>query len=198
MTSGAGDKFIFKQSDMISEEENVRISKLLSLVLRHKPETLGIVLDDNGWTDVEILITKINTTGHALDIDKLKYVVATNSKKRFALNDTFDKIRANQGHSIEVDLGYIAKRPPAILFHGTAEKFLSKILTAGLLKMDRHHVHLSADVETAHKVGQRHGKPVILEVHAEKMFEENFKFYQSDNGVWLTDHVPTGFLRQKV
>jgi len=181
---------------MISERENTRISKFLSLVLRHKPETIGIVLDDNGWTDVEVLLKEINKTDISIDIDILKHVVETNLKKRFAFNETFSKIRANQGHSIEIELGYTAKRPPTILYHGTAERFVAKIQETGLLKMDRHHVHLSADVETAQKVGQRHGKPIVFEILAEQMFSDKFEFYVSDNGVWLTDQVPVKFLRR--
>jgi putative RNA 2'-phosphotransferase len=183
---------------MISEEENTRISKFLSLVLRHKPDTIGITLDNNGWTDVEILINEVNKTDISIDIDIdiLKHVVETNAKKRFAFNETFDKIRANQGHSVEIELGYRAQQPPTILYHGTAERFVAQIQEIGLLKMDRHHVHLSADVETAKKVGQRHGKPFVFEILAGQMFSASFEFYLSDNGVWLTDHVPINFLRR--
>lgn len=180
---------------MISEKENTRISKFLSLVLRHKPETIGIELDENGWTDVSVLLGKLHQNDFSIDLEILKHVVATNSKSRFAFNDRFDKIRANQGHSVEIQLGYMAQRPPAILYHGTGEKSVEAIRKSGLLKMERHHVHLSADRETAIKVGQRHGKPFVFEVLAERMFLEQFEFYLSDNGVWLTDHVPAIFLR---
>ncbi len=181
---------------MISEKENTRLSKFLSLVLRHKPETIGIELDDNGWTDVKMLIDKINKTDISISIDILKHIVETNSKKRFAFNATFDKIRANQGHSVEIELGYVPQRPPAILYHGTGERSVSQIQKTGLLKMERHHVHLSADIETAIKVGQRHGKPFVFEILAEQMFLDKFSFYLSANGVWLTDNVPINFLRQ--
>lgn len=180
---------------MIDEKENTRISKFLSLVLRHSPETIGIQLDENGWTDVATLIDRINANGISINIDILKYVVDTNSKKRFAFNEKFDKVRANQGHSVEVDLGYTPKQPPAILYHGTGERSVSKILLAGLQKMERHHVHLSADMETALKVGQRHGKPVLFEILAAQMYEAKFAFYLSDNGVWLTEHVPVRFIK---
>lgn len=181
---------------MISEEENTRISKLLSLVLRHKPEAIGITLDENGWTNVDVLLNKINDSGIFINADILSHVVETNAKKRFAFNNTLDKIRANQGHSIEVELGYTAKQPPTILYHGTADRFVPQIQQTGLLKMNRQHVHLSADIETAQRVGQRHGKPMVLEILAEQMFSDKFEFYMSDNGVWLTDHVPVKFLRK--
>jgi putative RNA 2'-phosphotransferase len=179
---------------MISEKETTRISKFLSLVLRHKPETIGIELDENGWTDVSMMIDKINQTDLNIDFEILKYVVDTNPKKRFAFNATFDKIRANQGHSVDVELGYVSLQPPAVLYHGTSIKTLDVILKNGLQKMNRHHVHLSADVETAIKVGQRHGKPFIFAVRADEMFQKKYDFYRSENGVWLTDHVPAAFL----
>lgn len=181
---------------MITEKENIRISKFLSLVLRHKPEEIGIDLDSNGWTDVKALIEKTNQSGISLNFDILKHIVDTNPKRRFAFNETLDKIRANQGHSVEVELGYIAKQPPSILYHGTAEKNVASILQQGLRKGERHHVHLSADVDTAIKVGQRHGKPVVFEVKAEQMFDDKHEFYLSDNGVWLTEHVPAKYLRK--
>lgn len=178
---------------MPDEKQITRISKTLSLVLRHKPEKIGITLDENGWTDTATLLRKLN-----LDMDTLKHVVDTNAKKRFAFNETFDKIRANQGHSVEVELGYVCQKPPAVLYHGTAEKNITSILASGIHKRDRHHVHLSADRETAAKVGQRHGKPHIFGVLAQEMHENNFEFFVSDNGVWLTEHVPAKYLKQAV
>lgn len=180
---------------MINEKETARISKFLSLVLRHQPETIGIELDGGGWTDVSVLIDRMNQASVSLNRDILKHVVDTNPKKRFAFNETFDKIRANQGHSIEVELGYQAQQPPRILYHGTSEKSVTMILQRGLQKMDRHHVHLSADMETAIKVGQRHGKPCVFEILSGQMYQNSFEFYRSENGVWLTDHVPVNFLR---
>lgn len=174
----------------------MNISKFLSLVLRHQPETIGIQLDNNGWTDVNELIEKANNYGVKFDRETLSHIVATNSKKRFAFNDTLDKIRASQGHSVEIELGYTNQKPPEILFHGTAEKFVQSILDTGLEKRNRQHVHLSSDLETAIKVGQRHGKPFVFNVLAEQMYNDNFQFYISDNGVWLTDNVPTKYLKR--
>lgn len=176
---------------MITEKENTQISKLLSLVLRHQPEKLGIILDENGWTDVAILLRKL--TIEKTDLD---HVVATNSKNRFAFNDDQTKIRANQGHSVKVELGYQAEKPPKTLYHGTGIGSVKAILQRGLSKQKRHHVHLSSDIETALKVGQRHGKPTVLEVNAEQMSKNNFEFYRSANGVWLTDHVPVEYIQE--
>ena len=177
-------------------KNEINISKFLSLVLRHQPETIAITLDQNGWADVNDLIEKANNYGIKFDRETLNHIVATNPKKRFAFNDTLDKIRASQGHSVEIELGYTNQKPPEILFHGTAEKFVQSILDTGLEKGNRQQVHLSADVETAIKVGQRHGKPFVFKVVAEKMYNDNFEFFISDNGIWLTDNVPTKYLKQ--
>ena len=181
---------------MINEKELTKISKLLSLVLRHRPEAIKILLDENGWTDVTILIDKMNKHNQPITLEILKHVVDTNAKKRFTFNDVGDKIRANQGHSVEVELGYESEKPPTILFHGTGIKSVAAIKATGLNKRDRHHVHLSADSETALKVGQRHGTPFIFEILAEEMYKNNYLFYKSDNGVWLTDNVPSKYLRE--
>jgi len=181
---------------MISKKQITSISKFLSLVLRHKPETIGIELDQNGWTDVVTLLEKSNSYGIKIDIETLQHIVETNSKKRFAFNDAFDRIRASQGHSVEIELGYTNQKPPEILFHGTGEKSVQSILDTGLQKQNRQQVHLSADLETAIKVGQRHGKPFVFKVLAEQMFNDKFQFFISDNGVWLTDNVPTKYLKQ--
>jgi putative RNA 2'-phosphotransferase len=181
---------------MISEKQITSISKFLSLVLRHQPEKISIELDQNGWTDVVTLLEKSNSYGIKLDIETLKHIVETNSKKRFAFNDAFDRIRASQGHSVEIDLGYTNQKPPEILFHGTGEKSVQSILDTGLQKQNRQQVHLSADLETAIKVGQRHGKPFVFKVLAEQMFNDKFQFFISDNGVWLTENVPTKYLKQ--
>ncbi|MCB0698337.1 MAG: RNA 2'-phosphotransferase [Chitinophagales bacterium] len=180
---------------MISDSENKKISKFLSLVLRHQPEKVGIVLDENGWTDVTELIDKLNLSGLGVNFEVLKYVVSSNNKQRFAFNDTLDKIRANQGHSVDIELNYKSQTPPNILYHGTAEKYLNSIFESGLQKMQRHHVHLSADVDTAIKVGQRHGKPVVLIVSANEMYTTGLEFFLSDNGVWLTDSVIPQYLK---
>jgi putative RNA 2'-phosphotransferase len=180
---------------MISDKEIRHISKFLSLVLRHQPQLIGIRLDQNGWTSVDELIRRSNEYGVKFDKDLLHHVVATNSKKRFAINETGDKIRASQGHSIKIELGYISQQPPEILYHGTAEKFVPSILQTGLEKRNRQHVHLSADFSTAIQVGQRHGKPFVFRILAVQMYYDNFVFYISENGVWLTDHVPPNYLR---
>ena len=172
----------------------VQISKFLSLVLRHKPETIGIQLDQNGLADVDTLLEKTNKYGIKLDKKTLIHVVETNSKKRFAFNEGLDKIRASQGHSIDVELGYTNQKPPEILYHGTGEKSVGSILEKGLEKRNRRHVHLSGDVETAVNVGRRHRTPVVFKVLAGKMYEEGFEFFLSDNGVWLTDNVPANYL----
>jgi len=181
---------------MISEKQTTQISKFLSLVLRHQPETIDIQLDQNGWTDVNELIEKANKYGIKFDRETLNHIVAANTKKRFAFNETLDKIRASQGHSIEIELGYTNEKPPEILYHGTGEKSVQSIIETGLEKRSRQHVHLSSDIETALKVGQRHGKPFIFKVLAEQMYNDNFQFFISDNGVWLTDNVPTKYLKQ--
>jgi putative RNA 2'-phosphotransferase len=177
-------------------KNEINISKFLSLVLRHQPETIGIELDQNGWTDVNELIEKANNYGIKFDRETLNHIVETNSKKRFAFNDTVDKIRASQGHSVEIELGYTNQQPPEFLFHGTSEKFVQSILSTGLDKISRLHIHLSSDIETAIKVGQRHGKPFVFKVLAGQMYQDNFVFYISENGVWLTNNVPTKYLKQ--
>ena len=180
---------------MISEKQITQISKFLSLVLRHQPETIGIKLDQNGWTDVDTLLKTSDSYGIKLDKATLKHIVETNSKKRFALNDTFDRIRASQGHSVEIELGYTSQKPPEILYHGTGEKSVQSILDTGLEKRNRQQVHLSADIETAIKVGQRHGKPFVFKVLADQMYNDKFEFFISDNCVWLTDQVPAKYLK---
>lgn len=180
---------------MSNENHNVTISKFLSLVLRHKPEIIGIDIDENGWTEVSQLIEKSKKHGVDIDFEILSVVVATSDKKRFAFDETQNKIRANQRHSLKICLGYSPKQPPEILYHGTGVKFVSSILSTGLKKQERHHVHLSNDIETALSVGQRHGKPFVFIFLAEQMFLDKFEFYLSDNGVWLTESVPTKYLK---
>jgi putative RNA 2'-phosphotransferase len=170
------------------------ISKLMSLVLRHKPEEIGLYLNENGWANVEELIKKINATGINVNADTINLVVDTNDKKRFSFNEDKTMIRANQGHSLEVELNLNLVKPPAILFHGTAERFLKSILKSGLTKQQRQHVHLSGLKETAKAVGSRHGKPVILTIDAKAMSANNFLFYLSNNNVWLVDSVPVEYI----
>jgi putative RNA 2'-phosphotransferase len=171
-----------------------QLSKFLSLLLRHKPETIGLVLDKEGWAAKEELIAKLHQHGHAVTVEQLIEVVTTNSKQRFAFNEDQTKIRASQGHSIEVVLNLPPALPPAILYHGTAEASVDSILINGLEKRSRQHVHLSADITTARTVGQRHGKPRIFLVDAAGMYRDGCIFYLSDNGVWLTDMVPVQYL----
>jgi putative RNA 2'-phosphotransferase len=174
--------------------EIVKISRKLSSVLRHKPDSIGLKLDKQGWGSVAYILTNLNVGGGLLSIEVLKEVVETNDKKRFAFNDDFSMIRANQGHSVEVELDYMPQEPPALLFHGTATKSVQSIKSQGLVKGGRHHVHLSSDETTAKKVGQRHGSPVVLKIKAKEMFESGYVFFQSENGVWLTDFVPIQFI----
>jgi putative RNA 2'-phosphotransferase len=179
---------------MLLKDKSTKISKTLSYVLRHNPASAGIELDDNGWALVSELLLKLRVDGKTINFETLKYVVDTNNKKRFSFNEDFTSIRASQGHSIKIDLNYCETKPPAILYHGTAEKFLSSILKTGLQRMNRHHVHLSLDAETAFNVGQRHGKPVILKIDAAEMYKAGHVFYVSENNVWLTENVPEKYI----
>jgi putative RNA 2'-phosphotransferase len=172
----------------------VRISKFLSLVLRHQPEKIGLRLSDSGWASVEELIDASRRHGVEFTREALQNVIANNDKKRFSLSEDGLRIRANQGHSVEVDLGYAPNIPPEILYHGTAERFLASIKQQGLVKGKRHHVHLSADADVAAPVGQRHGKPVVLRIEAARMHRDGFVFYLSANEVWLTECVPAQYL----
>ena len=182
---------------MITDEKTrKRHSKFLSLLLRHRPETIGLVLDAEGWASVVELLQKLEAHDHPMSREVLEEVVATNVKQRFRFSEDGTRIRANQGHSVSVDLGYVAQSPPEYLYHGTATKNLASIRGQGLLKGTRHHVHLSADLVTAKAVGSRHGVPVILRVPAKAMETAGYEFFLSDNGVWLTDHVPSQFLQE--
>ena len=178
----------------MSDKNITLISKFLSLVLRHQPELIGIDLDQQGWVDVAVLIKQLNKHDIVIDLALLDHVVETNSKKRFAFSDNKEHIRASQGHSVSIDLGYLAQTPPDILFHGTGEKSVALILNTGLEKRTRQHVHLSQDLKTAIEVGRRHGKSVVLIVDAAAMYAEGYSFYLSENNVWLTDHVPVQFV----
>lgn len=174
--------------------ELVKTSKFLSLILRHKPEEIGLSLDPEGWADIEELLRLAGQHGKTLTRSVLEEVVEGNDKKRFVISEDGARIRANQGHSISVDLGFAPSQPPAVLFHGTATRFVESIRRQGLLRGNRQHVHLSKDEETAVKVGQRHGKPAVLKVAAGALCEQGHAFYLSENGVWLTEHVPPEFI----
>ncbi len=172
------------------------VSKFISLVLCHNPGAAGIRLDKHGWADVKELIRGVNETGRALDMETLKEVVRTNDKKRFAFNEDCTKIRANQGHSIQVDVELVETDPPDVLYHGTATRFLGSILNKreGLRPGSRLYVHLSGDYQMAVKVGQRHGVPAVLKVDAGQMAWDGYVFYLSENGVWLVKEVPAKYL----
>jgi putative RNA 2'-phosphotransferase len=171
------------------------ISKFLSKYLRHEPEAIGLTLEPGGWVLVSDLLVGAAKQGFPITDEELLQVVAENDKQRFSFDETGERIRANQGHSAQVNLQLEEAEPPAQLFHGTVQKFVDAILAEGLKKMDRHDVHLSTDIETATKVGRRRGTPVILVIDSATMAADGYKFRLSDNGVWLTEHVPTKYIR---
>ncbi|MEQ2648600.1 RNA 2'-phosphotransferase [Anaerobutyricum soehngenii] len=173
-----------------------RLSKFISMILRHKPEVIGITLDEHGWADVDELIKGINETGEEVEFSKttLEKIVKTDKKQRYSVSQDKTLIRANQGHSIPVDVELEKKEPPKILYHGTGVKSVKAIQEQGLLPMERLYVHLSTDVETATNVGKRHGTPVIFKVNTEQMQKDGYDFFQSVNGVWLTKEVPAKYL----
>lgn len=179
----------------MNEKQKTKLSKFLSLILRHAPETIDLDLDENGWVNVKDLLEKSKLEGNSFTFAELEEIVTTNDKKRFSFDETKTKIRANQGHSLDVEIEFEQKMPPEILYHGTAERNVGAIFAGGLQKMKRHNVHLSADTETARKVGARYGKPVIFEIDTKAMLAENHEFFVSVNGVWLTDEVPPKFLK---
>ncbi len=173
----------------------VQTSKFLSLVLfRHNPAKIGLTLDENGWAEVDELIRLSNHYGVRLTRPLLEQVVAENDKKRYAFSEDGKRIRANQGHSVDVDLALSPVQPPETLFHGTAAHFVASIREQGLLSGRRKHVHLSADRATAENVGRRHGRPVVLVIRAIQLAQAGSQFFISDNGVWLTGHVPTEYI----
>lgn len=184
----------FKQE---TEERRLeRLSKFISMILRHKPEVIGITLDEHGWADVDELIKGINETGEEVKFSKdtLEKIVKTDKKQRYSVSQDRTLIRANQGHSIPVDVELEKKEPPKVLYHGTGVKSVKAIQEKGLLPMERLYVHLSTDVETATNVGKRHGTPVIFKVNTEQMQKDGYDFFQSVNGVWLTKEVPAKYL----
>jgi putative RNA 2'-phosphotransferase len=181
----------------MTEKEIVRISKFLSLILRHEPARVGLKLESAGWVGVTELLEAVNRNGVSLTLDQLTHVVVMNDKKRFAFSEDSQRIRASQGHSVEVDLQYERQTPPELLYHGTPERFQESIRATGLRKGQRHHVHLSPDPQTATKVGQRRGRPVVLTIRSGEMHCQGHVFYRSANGVWLVDHVPVQFIEFK-
>jgi putative RNA 2'-phosphotransferase len=177
--------------------DQVKISKFMSLILRHSPETIHLNMDKNGWVSIQELIDNTNKYKNlALTIDLIKTVVETNDKQRFKISDDGKRIRANQGHSITVDLELEDKTPPDILFHGTATRFLDSIMKDGLKPMTRQYVHLSLTEEIALTVGRRHGEPIVLHINTKRMYEEGYKFYLSENKVWLVAEVPIKYIKR--
>lgn len=179
----------------MSPSQTTTASKFLSLVLRHEPSAAHVTLDSAGWVEVEALLAGCAKAGRTLTRDELEHVVVTNAKKRFEFSVDGTRIRASQGHSVEVELEYAPQEPPELLYHGTATRFLGSIRTQGLLKMQRHQVHLSAEIKVTMDVGARHGKPSLLTILAGEMHAAGYVFYHSTNGVWLVEHVPVKFIQ---
>ncbi|HEY7118447.1 MAG TPA: RNA 2'-phosphotransferase [Tepidisphaeraceae bacterium] len=177
------------------DDSTIRLSKFLSLVLRHKPDEIGLMLDAAGWVAVDDLLTALARHDHPITREQLVHLVQSSDKKRFAFSDDGRRIRASQGHSVEVDLGYTPATPPERLYHGTVARLVPSIRQGGLVKGQRHHVHLSRDVATAAKVGDRRGKAVILTIDAARMHADGLVFFVSANGVWLSDHVPSEYIQ---
>lgn len=174
--------------------EDIRTSKLLSLLLRHRPEAGALRLDAGGWANVDDVLAALARAGRRIDRARLEQIVRTSDKRRFAFSDDGRSVRAQQGHSVEVELGHAVAPPPAVLFHGTVADALPAIRREGLRRGARHHVHLSADVESARAVGARRGVPIVITIDAAAMAADGHAFFVSPNGVWLTDHVPPQYL----
>ncbi|MBL7975028.1 MAG: RNA 2'-phosphotransferase, partial [Candidatus Kapabacteria bacterium] len=178
----------------INKKNIVNLSKFLSLVLRHKPEEIGVTLDENGWCSVEELLQKIQIKQTSCTMEVLEYVVDTNPKQRFAFNESKTMIRANQGHSIEIDLNIEPQVPPEILYHGTTKNVLDSVIKEGLKKIQRHHVHLTTNVHTTLEVARRYGEPVLLQINTEAMHKAGHIFYCTANNVWLAESVPPEYI----
>lgn len=176
----------------------VKLGKYLSLILRHKPDVIGIELDKYGWAVIDELIEGINKTGRFINEEILDEIVETNNKKRYQYNDDHTKIRANQGHSINVNVDLQERIPPNPLYHGTALNYLDKIKQLGITKMNRLHVHLSKDIETAKNVGKRHGQPIVLVIDTKAMVEDGYVFYFSNNGVWLCNDIDYKYIKEVI
>lgn len=174
---------------MAQNSNDIKLGKFISLVLRHDPQAAGITLDEHGWADVDELLTGVCQTGRKIDMDTLDRIVWENSKQRYSFNADHAKIRANQGHSLQVDVELTAVEPPQYLYHGTSTRFLPPIRREGIRKMNRQYVHLSGDYQTAVEVGRRHGSPVVITINAEAMARDGITFYRSENGVWLCERV---------
>lgn len=175
---------------------DIQLGKFISLILRHKPETIGIALDEHGWADVSELLAGIQKQGINITMERLEKIVETNNKKRYSFSEDKTRIRANQGHSINVDVELKEAIPPIVLYHGTATKYMEDIYKNGILHKNRLYVHLSKDVETAINVGTRHGTPVVLEIDTKKMLDDGYKFYLSENDVWLTSDITPNYFHE--
>lgn len=173
-----------------------RLSVFISLILRHKPDEIGIVLDEHGWANVKELIAGINNAGRKINMETLEEIVRTDNKGRYSFNEDKTLIRANQGHSIPVDVELEEVIPPSVLYHGTATRFLDNIKQQGIKSMSRLYVHLSKDLETAIKVGNRHGNCAVLVIDTKRMSEDGIKFYLSENGVWLTKYIDWKYVKE--
>lgn len=186
------------ENQRIQNNGDVRLGRFLSLVLRHNPGAAGISLDEHGWADVQELLAGVRRSGRQINMEKLERIVHENNKQRYSFNADHAKIRANQGHSLQVDVELTAVQPPRYLYHGTAARFLPAIQQEGIKKMSRQYVHLSGDFQTAMEVGRRHGSPVVLTINAEAMAHDGVSFYQSENGVWLCEYVaPVYFFTER-
>lgn len=184
---------LFKVITYMTERNRTASGRLIALILRHKPEMIGIKLDEHGWADVDKLLEGVNRN-HSLTREQLEEIVRTDNKQRFSFNEDKTKIRANQGHSISVDVELQEAEPPEFLYHGTGEKSVASIMKTGLLPGNRLYVHLSSDIDTAIKVGSRHGKPFVFTVSSGQMYRDGYKFFRSVNGVWLTKRVEAKYL----
>lgn len=176
-------------------KEDMKISKFISLVLRHKPDEIGLTLDEYGYVNTSDLIKGLNRKGYKVTVSDIERIVAEDDKQRYSFNYDKNKIKANQGHSIQVNLELQAIDPPEVLYHGTSTRFSESIYNEGIRKQGRQYVHLSADLETAAKVGKRHGELVIFKISSEQMCKDGYKFFLSENNVWLTDYVPAKYIK---
>ncbi len=178
----------------MSDRDSVRLSRFLRFVLRHKPGSIGLTLDDQGWAEVESLLEAARRDGTGLNLESLHRIVAEDPKTRYSMSEDGRRIRANYGHTVTVDLGFQAQEPPALLYHGTATRSLHSIKRRGITSRRRRFVHLSVDMHTATVVGRRHGKPAILPIDARRMHGAGFEFFHSKSGIWLTRTVPPEYI----
>lgn len=180
----------------MNPKTQTKISKRLSLILRHNPQSVGVTLDAAGWVNAQDLLEALNQKGTRITRETLNLIVEENPKKRFEFDGTQTRIRARQGHSVQIDLGYTATTPPDILYHGTPERFINSILREGLKKQQRHHVHLSTNIPLMLEVARRRGRASLLEINAKQMHEDGYEFFVTENDVWLSDHIPPQYLHQ--